>query len=389
MKKQKLLPKAGKTYKMKKLFLSLLFISSAIFAQTNEDIEKIKKLYAPDKRTAIFEIRYNSAYNSLVGKTNLPKAKKAVLDKFFGVAAVDSIQLLPDSNSKFHHRALVNVSVANLRSQPEEWSELSSQILLGVPLKVLEKYKGWYRVQSPDMYIGWIDGSTISQMSKTDYDAYKKADKYIYLKPSGFAKADSTDTAWPVRDLSFGNIFLLKKSGEKYCEIILPDGTSGFVEKNEIQNTEVWLKNTKTEGSEIIKNAYKFLGIPYLWGGTSFKGVDCSGFSRMTYFSQGLFLPRDASQQALKGELVKTENNFADLLPGDLLFFGNTQTLRVSHVAVWLGNQSFIHSSGMVQINSFDKNSPVYDEYNLKRLLFVKRINPNEIKFEGKNLYKF
>ncbi|MCP9769841.1 glycoside hydrolase [Lacihabitans sp. LS3-19] len=374
---------------MKKLLLVFIFISKILLAQDAEDIEKVKKIYAPDKRTSIFEIIYKPETNVLLGKTNLPDAKKALLAKFQTLFPTDSIEILPYSNSTFQHKAIVNVSVANMRANPAESAELASQMLLGMPLTVFEKQRGWYRVQSPDHYIGWIDGSTMTQFTDEKLQEYLEEPKVIYTQNYGFAKNDTVDNAYPVRDLSFGNLLRIIKKGKNFTLVQFPDSVKGYVSSTDIESTESWLANTNQNGNKVAEGGFGFLGIPYLWGGTSFKGVDCSGFTRMTYLKQGILLPRDASQQALKGKLVNTDNDFENLLPGDLLFFGNTQTLRVSHVALWIGNKSFIHSSGMVRINNFDKNSPLFDEYNLNRLLFVKRIDADVMMLENKNLYKF
>ncbi len=375
---------------MKRLFsISLILLSYYATAQIDEDIEKTRIIYAPDKRTAIFETSYNAQYKSLRGKTNSLDAKKALSEICLQLNVLDSVQFLPSKNNNLKQYGIVHVSVANLRTKPEESSELASQMLMGMPLRILEKNRGWYRVQCPDDYIGWIDGSTMTQFSENEYSNYQSAKKVIFIKPFGFALNDTSSIIRPIRDLSFGNLLTLQKIERGFAVVIFPDGKTGFVNAIEIQNSEDWLKTRKTDYESLVNNGYQMLGIPYLWGGTSFKGADCSGFTRMTFLASGMLLPRDASQQALLGETVSIDSEFTNLSKGDLLFFGNLQTSKVTHVAIWAGNKSFIHSSGMIQVNSFDINSPNYDEYNLKRLLFVKRIDHKQLYLSGNNLYKF
>ena len=135
--------------------------------------------------------------------------------------------------------------------------------------------------------------------------------------------------------------------------------------------------NPSKENIETI--AKKMNGFPYLWGGTSSKGVDCSGFTKMAYFMNGFIIPRDASQQINAGKTVDKELNFEGLEKGDLIFFGSKATAekkqRVTHVGIWLGNNKmeFIHASGNVHLGSMDIKQSNYDEFNKNRYLGGKR----------------
>jgi cell wall-associated NlpC family hydrolase len=149
------------------------------------------------------------------------------------------------------------------------------------------------------------------------------------------------------------------------------------VHDHEAAKLEDWAQSQQISDSTLIAQAHKLMGVPYLWGGTSSKGVDCSGFTKTVYLMHGLILPRDASQQVHKGKLVDDKKDFSHLEVGDLLFFGrhlDDGTERVVHVGMWIGDNKFIHASGDVHISSMDSTTDQFDEYNFNRYLRTKRI---------------
>lgn len=367
------------------LLIIITCLSNALFAQVNpvpaphptaqSIIEQVKKKYAPDKRVAVFQVELDS--NLLVGKTNLPLAKKELLSRLKnnGFTLEEQIRVLPnEAELEGKIFALVNVSVANIRTMPKESAELATQALLGSSLKVLDKERNWYMVQTADNYIGWVDGGTIKRKIKIEIDAYQSQAKLMFTKPFGFAYSEADENAQTVSDITWGDLFVVKDTLADFYEIAYPDARKGFIPKREAISYQEWKKITTPSSEALTKTAFRMIGLPYLWGGTSWKGVDCSGYMRMVYQTNGILLPRDASQQAFVGEDVAFEN----LRVGDLLFFGEKATTekpeRVVHVGMWLGNNEFIHSSGMVRISSFDKDCANYDAGNANRYLRAKHI---------------
>ena len=328
---------------------------------------------------AIFQAELDS--NRIVGKTNLPLAKKDLLNrlKSNGYILADAVRILPNTEElgdKIY--AFVNVSVVNMRSQPKEPAELASQALLGTSLKIFDKDRYWYQVQTPDNYIGWVEGTTIDRITKEELDSYQAKTKLIFSKPYGFSYTKPDENAQTVSDLTWGDLLVVKDTLKDFYEVIYPDNRKAFIAKNEAIPYQKWKQSVMPTEQNLVNTATRMMGLPYLWGGTSWKGVDCSGFTRMIYQNNGILLPRDASQQVFVGEEVA----FEQLKAGDLLFFGEKATTekseKVVHVGMWIGNNQFIHSSGMVKVSSFDKNFTNYDAHNASRYLRARRILGSE-----------
>ncbi len=344
-------------------------------------IDAVKQQYAPDKRTALFQVEYNN--NTLTGETNLPEAKDALLErlKTAGISFQDDIKVLPEAELQGKHQAVVTISVANMRSQPRHAAELATQATMGTPLNVLKKDGSWYLVQTPDDYIAWVDGGGITLMESNRFENWRQHKKILYTHPYGFAYATPDADGETISDLVYGDVMLLKDQTKEYYKVEFPDGRTGYVQAKEAANYKDWVASLQPTTDNLVLTSKRLLGLPYLWGGTSFKGVDCSGFTKTVYFMNGLVLPRDASQQVHLGELVDTEQGWQNMRPGDLLFFGTPaqedKPERVVHVGMWIGgNQEFIHSAGKVRISSMNPDAPNYDESEYKRFLRAKRITP-------------
>jgi len=163
-------------------------------------------------------------------------------------------------------------------------------------------------------------------------------------------------------------------------EAALPDGRRGFVRASEVQDYAAWKTSRTAAPDAIERTARRFMGVPYLWGGTSAKGFDCSGFVKTVLRLNGIEMPRDTDQQALEGTPVTLDAGFTQLKKGDLLYFRPAGTVsgpeRITHVAIYVGNMEFIHASGLVWRNSLDPASPIYSESLLKRLVRARRVLP-------------
>ena len=343
----------------------------------------IQEQYAPDKRVAIFNINFGYSDGKIIvtGTTDTKEAYLKLLDslKSLEVKFINKIRVLPDTTVSNKKYAVARNSVINIRSAPKHSAELGTQGLLGMSLKVLDNEGDFYRIQTPDKYISWVDKGGITLMNKEELDQWDNNKKIIYTKNFGYVYADKSTNASIVSDISLGGILKLVSLHPNYVKVAYPDNRVGFIKRDEALMYDAWLDNLNPTESNVEKIAKTMEGFPYLWGGTSAKGMDCSGFTKMVYLMNGFIIPRDASQQIHAGKKVDVNLNFSDLQKGDLLFFGKKATLnkqqRVTHVGIWLGNnkQEFIHASGNVHISSMDANHPLYDEYNKNRYIGSRR----------------
>lgn len=349
-------------------------------AAVEPHVAAIRQQYAPDKRTVLFKVEPRGGW--LTGETTSPEAKAALLEKLrsSGISLQDSLQVLPEASLAGKTQAVVKLSVANLRSEPKHPAELATQATLGTPLRVWKQQRGWYLVQTPDQYLAWVDGSGIQLMDAAQYARWQQNPKLLYTQPYGFAFAQPNTQGATVSDLVYGDVLELQEQKQGFYAVKFPDGRTGYVPAEAAMRYEDWMSSRQPTEENLVQSAKKLLGLPYLWGGTSFKGVDCSGFTKTVYFMNGLVLPRDASQQVNIGELVDTQNGWQNMRPGDLLFFGTPaqdgKPERVVHVGMWIGNNEFIHSAGSVRISSMDPAAPNYDESEHRRFLRAKHIPP-------------
>jgi gamma-D-glutamyl-L-lysine dipeptidyl-peptidase len=359
---------------MKKLtirigFLLLLLLSGTfIMAQTlsckklSQELYSLEKQLVPDKRVAILDIELTDTLQPTLvvsGKTDLPGAKETIIRFLKGknIRFVDSIRVLPNASLGNKTWALASLSVSNLRSQPGHASELVSQALMGTPMKVLDAKNGWLLVQTPDHYIGWMEAIQLKRLNQAEMNTWKTADRYLFNLLSGFAYDAPNEKGAIMSDLVLGDLFEVEGVVKNYLKFRTPDGRTGYVPKEQCLSFKDWSKSEPSVQS-IMSVAKSMTGVPYLWGGSSSKAVDCSGFVKVAFYSKGIILARDASQQAKYGEPVDF-TSIANLQEGDLLFFGPSPQ-RIVHVGIYIAGGNFINSSGWVHISSIMPGDPKY-----------------------------
>lgn len=339
--------------------------SANALAKAQQAVAEAKTATAADSRQCIFEIKaYNDTDGRLVvgGFTSDSTARNAAVRLLAttGVDYADSMKVLP-----YDQMALTTLSVASHRTAPKHSAEMATQSLMGTPLRILQKSKEWWRVATPDGYIAYVPASSVSEKTPEEMAAWRNGCRFIVNRPGetkAYRKADSTSPRETVTDLVGGCIVTAVggapniKNGRLHIE--LPDGRTCYADASAFTPLEEWASQA-FDAAKILDTAYGMEGLPYLWGGTSPKAIDCSGLSKTAYFANGLIIMRDASQQALTGERIDA-SKWRTCQAGDLLFFGNANTKKVTHVGIYDHGGMYVHSSGRVKRNSLDPDSSDY-----------------------------
>jgi len=232
---------------------------------------------------------------------------------------------------------ICNLSNIPLRSEPNDRSEIISQLLFGDHFVVLDSSKQWLKIKLAfDDYQGWIDNKQYLKISKTYFDKLEKSPIVVSNELVDFIENNNSNELVSI---------LLGSRLPLYDQNSLDlDGIKFSYEGN--TSGKVSLKDN------IVKTAFMYLNVPFLWGGKTPFGIDCSGFTQMVYKINGHKLLRDAAQQATQGEVLSF---IEESEPGDLAFFDNNEG-DIIHVGIILANNYIIHASGKVRIDRLDQS---------------------------------
>lgn len=376
---------------MNKIYILLLIVlfSTSLFSQEGKPYSKhadlntmiydIQKKYVPDKRVGVFDIEVDDYKKTIEGAVSDADAYKdliTLVESFYGKDIVNKVLLLPSKELGKKIYGVINLSVADIREKADFTSGMATQAILGTPIRILQK-DGWYKIQTPDGYIGWSQHFNFHPMTKDEFNAWITSKKIIFTSYSGFVYTQPDQNSQTVSDIVNGNMLKLEQEMDMYYKVSYPDGRLGYVLKSQAQPLDDWYSSLELTGESLVKKAFTMMGIPYVWGGTSAKGMDCSGYTKQVLFMHGVILMRDASQQVNTGIPIDISKGYDNLKIGDLLFFGKKDKNgkeRIRHVGFYIGNREFIHASGYIRISSLDPVKDNYDEVNTKEFIRASRI---------------
>ena len=227
---------------------------------------------------------------------------------------------------------ICNLAMIPLRFEASDKSEIVSQVLFGEHFEILEQLKQWSHIKMQyDGYEGWVDSKQFQLISETSFNQLSTEAIILNADLIEYITAPSN---------------LL---------IPIPLGASlSFLNHNDINTSNFDFEGIKTSGEKnkecLINTAFMYLNAPYLWGGKTPFGIDCSGFTQMVYKLNGYKLLRDASQQSTQGEALSF---IEESQPGDLAFFDNEEG-NIIHVGIIMDDNYIIHASGKVRIDRLD-----------------------------------
>ncbi len=289
-------------------------------------VDDIRRKWVPDGRLGVFEV--SLLPKGIAGITSNRDARDALRRLAHNEEMVDKVQLIPDEVGD--PAAIVTAALAPLQSEPRISAARVSEVLHGEVLDVLERREDWLRIRAPDGYIAWLPAG---------YLATGPMDWAADWQERATARSLSADilTTDGRRRLPTGARVALRRG-----VVELADGQRGAVAAGNIRrDQELRVEARHLALPELAQKWYA--GAPYLWGGRTEWGIDCSGLTQAVFAARAIKLPRDSDQQFGEGREVALASDGAGYEAGDLLFFAERD--RVSHVALWAGAGRIVHAA--------------------------------------------
>lgn len=271
---------------------------------------------------------------------------------------VDEVYYLPESFSENKGYAVVTVPYVMSRYEPVDVKQEGTELIFGEPVRLIRDADPYFQVQSTTGYLGYIRKNTVRTLTLDEWNDYHAPTQAV------FGKNLELD----------GGLTIKMGSRLPYLgneQLLLPDGSTLALAKDHYRISDA---SSNPIRQQILDSGKEYLDLPYVWGGRSSEGVDCSGFVMQSYSLNDLYLPRDTDEMSNTGRIIGLHGWTESMLPGDLLFFTGSRRL-ITHVGIYMGDGKVIHSLGSgVQIQSIDPNNEDYAARLHSRFIFAKRI---------------
>jgi hypothetical protein len=339
-------------------------------------IDRIRRTHVPDQRSSVFDVTLEERDGAiaLVGQTTELAAAEELLTQaraLAGTRVLDEIMRLPDPALGTGVFGLVRAAIAPVYLDPALPAAQISQLVLGMRLDLLARRGDWLRIRGEDGYLGWVHEGYVQLGEREWAKAWERGSSGEPVVSLGAEMIDEEGRA--LARLPWGARVV--RSAGAYE---LPDGARGTIGSGEVIDIDRLVDRFPPRGDSIARTARRWHGTPYLWGGVTQAGADCSGFAQAVMWMHGIALPRDSDLQARLGEEVDPTDDFSGLRAGDLLYFAE-HSARISHVAIALGGGPIVHSAlanGGVATNNMAGELPF--EERLRRLfVHARRLLPD------------
>jgi cell wall-associated NlpC family hydrolase len=255
----------------------------------------------------------------------------------------------PAARPVVRSEAVVLTAVENMYSGPDTAKDVVSQALLGQVVRILEEKDGFARVETPDRYPGWVPLASLFPYADPAAPRYARRGPVadvtalmanLYRDPSVTTARPKAQAPLGTRlEVNAGAVLPEGAAPGRWVAVRLPNGEGAFIQRGDVDLGEAATARPGT-GGDLVSTARRFLGAPYLWGGMSFHGVDCSGLTSRVYAANGIELLRDADIQYTDPRARAVERHA--LQPGDLVFFG---ARTITHVGIYVADGRFISAT--------------------------------------------
>lgn len=269
---------------------------------------------------------------------------------------------------------VVTGNIVSMRANPDAKSEQTTQALMGQTVMIEGGAQGWLYVQTWDTYRAWIPASAV-RILPSAAEPYASVGAVAVIRDMFVdLRRKPHDRSEILTKVTIGAELEVVDPVDDWVELLLPDTRRAYIRKRDARLVDKDLAQTipLPDPRKLVETARRFVGIPYLWGGTSPFGLDCSGFVQLVHKIHNITLLRDAKDQASDPRAVPIERN--ELQAGDLIFFAGD---AITHVGMMIDKKTFIHSRGGIGVTTTPLDDPDYTSvYNCARRMRLATLDP-------------